>query len=527
MARRSVARSEPGSARSSVARPKAASGSAPAPKAGPGGRRAHSTPTEQQILRDGLGLSSEQTAQSQAVFGNSPGRSAGEGWDGLPPQVLEPLTPRDPEELPPDEVRPDVLTPVPQVQGATRAGVSGDASLPLTAQALRSELRAANRLQCSEQRLYSRLPRLDQVPISYHLVDGFLQGLEKEARNAGWADNLLDLAFSQMAVHVQQHYTDLLDKRYPNTEHTYQRLVTVMIGSVAAEQPEQYLAKALKEMKLPDRAAWSIYAEVRRVHRAYESLCKRLDAVPRYAEKDFVLFFLRCLDPVSADSLRRTAPQHCHEDLYAMAKYATEIEGRLAADTALPLPGLGQASATALPSLADLVAAPAGVSAPLQQVGSAPLQQAASATATMTQAPAFGVAPVVSGAQPLTAAPSAVQQPIFQQQPLLQQPYVGQQPNVVQQTKGIQQPMVVQQPLGVQQQMPLPAGGQLVAERQPWGPADVGTFQPQRRWRPQRPPAGPWGQPRGARPLMGRNGGDNGARQWQPRKVMLDRKSVV
>ena len=49
------------------------------------------------------------------------------------------------------------------------------------------------------------------------------------------------------------------------------------------------------------------------MHRAYESLCKRLEATPRYAEKDFVLFFLRCLDPMSADSLRRTAPQQCHE----------------------------------------------------------------------------------------------------------------------------------------------------------------------------------------------------------------------
>ena len=66
-----------------------------------------------------------------------------------------------------------------------------------------------------------------------------------------------------MAVHVQMHYADLLDKRFPNSEHTYQQLVTVIIGIVAAEQPEQYLARALKDLKLADRAAWTIYAEVR------------------------------------------------------------------------------------------------------------------------------------------------------------------------------------------------------------------------------------------------------------------------
>ena len=362
----------------------------------------------------------------------------------------------------------------------------------------RSELREANRLQCSEQRLYSRLPKLDQIPTSYQLVDAFLQGLEKEAKSEGRDDDLLGLAFSQMAVHVQMHYTDLLDKRYPQSEHTYQNLVTVMIGSVAAEQPEQYLARALKELKLTARTAWSVYAEVRRVHRAYESLCQRLAAVPRYAEKDFVLFFLRCLDPVSADSLRRTAPQRCHEDLYAMAQYATEIEGRLAADTALPLPAPGQAAQAALPPLADLAAQAQqpGISA------SHPAQLLAPAASQLFQ-------------QPAALQPAMALQPAAQQQNIQQ--FGGQQQQFQQQ--GIQQMGAQQisrpQQQGIQQRGGPLAGGQPAAGQQQWSAAG-GSYQPQRRWRPPRSPQGPWGMARG-----GKSGVHAVSRPWQPRAVMF------
>ena len=82
------------SAARSAARPKASA----APKAGAGraagratgaaaGSVERPTPTDEQLLRDSLGLQSERTAQSQAVaFGVSPGDSAGV-WDGVAPQV--------------------------------------------------------------------------------------------------------------------------------------------------------------------------------------------------------------------------------------------------------------------------------------------------------------------------------------------------------------------------------------------------------------------------------------------------------
>ena len=274
MPRRASASVDRGSVRS-TARAKAA------PKAGPTSRAAPATPTDGQILRDGLGLPPERNPHVRATtYVGFSGEVPAAAWGAPPPQVVEPPTPLDPSDHPPVEVTANELSPAPPAKRRLPGEAELGSELPLTAQALRSELRAANRLNSSEQRLYARLPTLNQIPNTYQLVDGFLQGLEKEAKTAAWTGDLLDLAFSQMAVHVQMHYTDLLDKRFPQSEHTYSNLVTVMIGSVAAEQPEHYLARALKDMKLPDRAAWSIYAEVRRVHRAYESLCKRLSATP-------------------------------------------------------------------------------------------------------------------------------------------------------------------------------------------------------------------------------------------------------
>ena len=110
-------------------------------------------PTDEQLLRDSLGLLSERTAQSQAVaFGASPEGAAGV-WDGVAPQVLEPPTPMEPSDHPPADLGANVLTPVSQVPGRTMG--SAAAAVPLTAQSLRNELRAANRLHCSEQRLFT------------------------------------------------------------------------------------------------------------------------------------------------------------------------------------------------------------------------------------------------------------------------------------------------------------------------------------------------------------------------------------
>ena len=105
----------------SAARPKAAA--APTAAAGRGSGRATGAaaasvgrpgPTDDQLLRDSLGLQSERTAQSQAVaYGVSPGDAAGV-WDGVAPQVLEPPTPMDPSDHPPADVDANVLTPVSQ-----------------------------------------------------------------------------------------------------------------------------------------------------------------------------------------------------------------------------------------------------------------------------------------------------------------------------------------------------------------------------------------------------------------------------
>ena len=189
-----------------------------------------------------------------------------------------------------------------------------------------------------------------------------------------------------------------------------------------------------------------------------------------------------------------------------MVKYATEIEGRLAADTALPLPAPGRPVAAGLPPLADLAALPsvAAATPSLPQAALTPSTPAAAAVCTAPQS--GGLSPFTQQPTPphLLQRPSAFQPSAFQQPPF-------QQPN-------FQQPNVVQQQ-GVQQ-MPLPVGGQPAAEQQPWRSA-AGTFQPQRRWRFQGPRGAPWRQPRVSRPVVGANGNASGSRAWQPRKVMF------
>lgn len=134
-----------------MARSRAKPKRAPLAEAGPGRSAGLHGPADDRILRNSLRLTSRRTALSQAALGESPRRAAGVGWNGLPPQVLEPPTPRDPSEHPPADAGVNVLSSLPQVQVKVPRRGSGSSSLLLTARSLKSEVRAANRLRCSKK----------------------------------------------------------------------------------------------------------------------------------------------------------------------------------------------------------------------------------------------------------------------------------------------------------------------------------------------------------------------------------------
>lgn len=289
-------------------------------------------------LRSGLGLPPErQAVHAQTLTYERPPTVS---WDKddeaqVPrrARVEEPLTPGEYMERPVEVVADDLrasLTPVPPVRHAAREPRHDSTVLHLTNEGMGQALKEAERSKCAERRLYDSLPKLEDIPDSYRAVDVFLEALEEEAQLAGWKHSLYDLALARMSVPVRAHYKHLLRVRFPDRATTYADLVVVMIGSVAAEQPEQYLTRAMQEMNPPKRTAWVMYAHISRIQRAYLSLCQRLGVSPRVQERDFVFLYLKQLPENLGKYFIQTLPEQHMNSLYATVKYVSEIEARTA-----------------------------------------------------------------------------------------------------------------------------------------------------------------------------------------------------
>ena len=151
-----------------------------------------------------------------------------------------------------------------------------------------------HRARDEEQRLYARLPRLEESPKTYAKMELFLTAIE-EAERTGLPDKLYELATNQVSLTLATSCLRLAATKFPGLPPMYERLVEAMVERVAPGKADGQLLKEIRTLQAARMGFWPLREQLDRIYQGCLALCRQTRKAPMITEQIVVGIDLRYL----------------------------------------------------------------------------------------------------------------------------------------------------------------------------------------------------------------------------------------
>lgn len=178
----------------------------------------------------------------------------------------------------------------------------------------------------TEKEALARLPKLDNVPIDYSVVDKFL--LEVEAFGSRFADEdeWLDIAESRMDTQVIYFYSRRMKALLPGKEKNYKTLAELMTKLVFSKDAESLLHKNLEAIPKGELEALDLYNRVGVAYDAYVRYCERTNAPIKVTEESLASKYTSLLRPHVANETSGLAESYGNPDIFRCVEIAVAVD---------------------------------------------------------------------------------------------------------------------------------------------------------------------------------------------------------
>lgn len=168
----------------------------------------------------------------------------------------------------------------------------------------------------------AQLPKLEDVPVDYDVVDKFLLEVETFGSRFADEDEWFDIAEFQMGAHVLYFYRRRMKVLLPGREQNYKALAELMTKLVFFKDAEVNLHRSLEAIPKGQLNALNLYIKVGHVYDVYVRYCERVKAPIQVSEESLASKYISLLPPNVSSATTRQAESCGNPDIFRCVEIA-------------------------------------------------------------------------------------------------------------------------------------------------------------------------------------------------------------